>query len=439
MRFRKKNIGFFFAGQFSIGMPRKKNADVSEPSDLIIERRRTNSARQKRKRDSETPDEIAERRRKDAERKRQKRAAEKENVRPELVAGSVNPGVSVEVMDVGDDCLQHLFENDNYRLFENDNSRVGQDSQESNQNEIHVQNQAEAGSGELQRPVRKARSYRLALKPIVNDSQVQTLHIGPMNHACQFCHAVHFKGEKPRDGKFTLCCNKGKVQLPPPGDVDPLLKGLLTNCHPKSPHFMKNIIRYNNAFAFASIAYKKAHPLAGRGPLTIRIQGQICHNVSAARPNSENQTPSYSQLYFLDPTEALEIRRKHPANEQLDAGLLRQFDIIFRRDNPYAGSYKNLRDAEEEERRASVAEGRPLLHVGLTFHTDKKQDQRRYNPPSSNDIACVFKNADGLPPSDRDFVARLHIPRQGSHFVNMSATHPMCDPMTYPFVFPRGR
>lgn len=45
--------------------------------------------------------------------KEAKRAGEKETVRPELVAGSVNPGVSVEVMDIGDDCLQHLFENDN--------------------------------------------------------------------------------------------------------------------------------------------------------------------------------------------------------------------------------------------------------------------------------------------------------------------------------------
>ena len=140
----------------------------------------------------------------------------------------------------------------------------------------------------------------------------------------------------------------------------------------------------------------------------------------------------------MDPTEALELRQSHAANKDLDEGLLKQLDAIMRRVNPYAGAYKTMREADEEERRLSIAENRPLLSVGLTIHTDRREDQRRYNPPSSNDIACVFKNADGVPPADRSVVARLHIPRQGKHFIRISAVHPMCDPMTYPLMFSRG-
>jgi hypothetical protein len=47
----------------------------------------------------------------------------------------------------------------------------------------------------------------------------------------------------------------------------------------------------------------------GRGPQTLRIQGQTCHRIGTLLPE-EGQTPKYAQLYIYDTENEIENRMK---------------------------------------------------------------------------------------------------------------------------------
>ena len=57
-----------------------------------------------------------------------------------------------------------------------------------------------------------------------------TLYLGNMDKICQECQALHFSAEKTANDadKFSTCCHKGAVQLPPLRDLPDLISALLT-------------------------------------------------------------------------------------------------------------------------------------------------------------------------------------------------------------------
>jgi hypothetical protein len=65
-------------------------------------------------------------------------------------------------------------------------------------------------------------------------------------------------------------------------------------------------------------------------------------------------------------------------------------------------------------------------------------DQRRYNCPTVNEIAVVFKSTDGEPPAYRDIRGYLYIPVRGRRFIQIDTKKVMCDPMCYLLLFPNG-
>jgi hypothetical protein len=109
------------------------------------------------------------------------------------------------------------------------------------------------------------------------------------------------------------------------------------------------------------------------------------------------------------------------------------------RNNPYAAIYKKMRQVLEEEYLKAEAENRPHQFVGMIISSDRKNlDQRRYNSPTTDDIAIIFKSVNGEPPVDRDIRGHLLIPSRGRKFIQINPQKPMCDPMTYPLLFPNG-
>lgn len=73
-----------------------------------------------------------------------------------------------------------------------------------------------------------------------------------MNVECQFCKSLNFACEKPKDGKFTYCCKKGKLQLKPINCPEFLIKLYIGN-DTTSKKFIDNIRSYNSALAMASM------------------------------------------------------------------------------------------------------------------------------------------------------------------------------------------
>ncbi|EFX63653.1 hypothetical protein DAPPUDRAFT_268051 [Daphnia pulex] len=242
--------------------------------------------------------------------------------------------------------------------------------------------------------------------------------------------------------KLKIYDEQRKVILPPPKECPELLQMLFTNCHPQSANFIKNARQYNNALAFASLG-ASIDVLRGRGPYCFKIYGQLYHNTYAVQYYDEEiSVPpalKYAQLYFLDSAQANEQRLNNPANRSCDSALMEQLDALIRRVNPYAVMYKNMRQVAMEEDRQAAVEGRAPVVVSMVIHNDRRtQDERRYNSPAGEEIAVVFKSIDGAPPENRDIRGHLLIPRRGKVFIRIDTQKPMCDPMTYPLLFPNG-
>lgn len=106
-------------------------------------------------------------------------------------------------------------------------------------------------------------------------------------------HAVH--------PKYYLCYGNGKVELPllkhPPQVLSHLL---LDHTTKDSKNFQSQIRTYNMMFSFNSLGAKLDSRFNnGRGPPTLRIQGQSCHHIgSLLQP--EGQPPKFAQLYIYD-------------------------------------------------------------------------------------------------------------------------------------------
>jgi hypothetical protein len=109
--------------------------------------------------------------------------------------------------------------------------------------------------------------------------------------------------------KFTLCCRKGKVQLPLLKQPPKVLQDLLfDNDSVESKKFQQQIRTYNMMFAFTSPGAKLDNRFNnGRGPPNIRIQGQACHIIGSMLP-MPGQAPKFAQLYIYDTENEIQNR-----------------------------------------------------------------------------------------------------------------------------------
>jgi hypothetical protein len=171
----------------------------------------------------------------------------------------------------------------------------------------------------------------------------------------------------------------------------------------------------------------------GHGPYCYRIHGQIFHRTATLHPIA-GVAPVFAQLYIVDSDQALNHRMKVPANSKCIPHVLGQLDLILRTINPFAQAYKMMREVELEEETRAKAEGRAVNAVNMWIKKDRKDDQRRYNAPRSNEVAVVFHNTDGEPPFERDIAVHS---REGG-LIQISILSGNCDPMTYPLLFPNG-
>ena len=165
----------------------------------------------------------------------------------------------------------------------------------------------------------------------------------------------------------------------------------------------------------------KIDKVPGRGPKVFKILEQIYHNTSAVRINDDSTIPKYSQLYFMDSAQATEQRSNLPSNEKCDHNPMEKLNQMLCECNPYAEVYKMMCHVAEEEDRLAEEENCPRMQVGMVLHNYKRtQDERRYNSPTANEIAVVFKSVDGKRPFERDIVGHLHIPERGNYFERIS-------------------
>ena len=255
-------------------------------------------------------------------------------------------------------------------------------------------------------------------------------YLGPMDQTCPYCGAAYFKAELTREKKYSKCCMGGKVRLAPiPVPLKPI-RDLLEGNGPESRHFFENIIYYNNSVAFASLGvqYKSFQT---PGPFVVCMNMQVCHLTSSIVPEV-GTAPRYAQLYVVDPQVALEERAMQFPKCRSD--ILHQIGSEIRDKNLYAKSYRMLGEVMDRERTRLGMTGSEIPSVNMWLLRDHDKDRRRFNLPTSNEIAVVFRSVDGEPRFERDIA--IH-PIQGK----MTRIHELsanCDPMVYPIIYSNG-
>ena len=253
-----------------------------------------------------------------------------------------------------------------------------------------------------------------------------------MNVECQHCHALHWDAEKLQastlnNKRFGQCCLQGQVDLPPFPPPPPTLKSLLCGTSPFSDTFRKNIRQYNAAFAFTSVGVKINHSVtSASGPYAFKINGELHHLSNSLLP-VEGEQPAYAQLYVHDPAEALNIRQNR--NPNLLPQIMTELQARMHETHPYVPLYKQafqIMRAKPPEQQKNVV---------VQLHMDKNADGRRYNLPTTDEIAAIIPGDGSEDRSDhRDIVVRL----TGSGLKRISHLHPSYSTLHYTMLFPRG-
>jgi hypothetical protein len=209
-----------------------------------------------------------------------------------------------------------------------------------------------------------------------------------MSASCPFCSALHWASESTAHNEngdllFESCCKKGSVTLDPFPSPPPLLRDLFQSNSRHARDFRSNIRAYNSALSYTSFAYTPDRRLNSQEyNYLFQLQGTVYHYQG---PLQSRGTPSYCQLFFIDPTEATRIRNERNADAGLDVTILRAHDVLNR--NP---ELQSLRFTPQ-----------------LRLIPNDNADPRRYNLPTvTSELAALVPDIPGEygSPSFRDIL-----------------------------------
>jgi hypothetical protein len=255
---------------------------------------------------------------------------------------------------------------------------------------------------------------------------------GAMNVECPNCYSMMWSKEKSggtnANPLFSICCNKGKVNLPPLPHTNNGFARLLKDQSPMSREFKSRIISYNSALSFTSTGRTLDESVANNrhGAYCYRIQGQFYHMIGSLYPHENNIQPQYAQIYIYDSEAQLDQRMNQRG--YLNQELLRQLQNYLLEHNPYASEFQHMHEVLQQN-----PDHQDLL---LYFRAETETpDRRRYNAPRVDEVAVLLLES---PPnaSSRDIIVR---PRNQNRTIDrISEMNRHYDPMHYVLIFPEG-
>lgn len=173
------------------------------------------------------------------------------------------------------------------------------------------------------------------------------LDLGKQDQTCGFCEArvwaAEFTGRHVGNGLkgYSICCGKGKVQLPYMRETPPELLELLTSARRGSRKFWPKIRVYNNIFAFCSFGGNVDDSVnKGKGPYIFRVSGETYHNFGSLVP-PDGYTPKFAQIYMYDGQEAIDHQINFVGSqEELDPAIVAMLQEMLNRENFLVGIFK---------------------------------------------------------------------------------------------------
>ncbi|KAK6012893.1 hypothetical protein OSTOST_21925 [Ostertagia ostertagi] len=281
-----------------------------------------------------------------------------------------------------------------------------------------------------------------ALRTRVTESN----YLGELNQRCVDCGALHFASEVKSNhpGKFKECCHLGKFTLNFFENFPEELRRLYVRA-PESTaeqrhnqkNFLENIRNFNSALAMASMG-AQVDSLPGRGPYCYRIHGQIYHRLGPLHPRN-GEPRQYGQIYILDTELAAQQRLGNARNTNCDPRLMRFLSDLLSNVNMYARSFKMMSEVERAEIALAAQENRTPLNIRMVFEESAERGlvRRQYDLPTANEVAVIYVGEDNDVPANRSLAVHLRS-GTGEELMNIRDIDKICDPLTYPLLFPTG-
>jgi len=255
--------------------------------------------------------------------------------------------------------------------------------------------------------------------------------LGRMEHVCPKCRALHWLDERVqktgstnRHPLFGMCCGDGSIVLPAPAPPPDPLRRLFSASTPEAQQFREHIRQYNAALSFTSLGAKIDDSVnrGGGGPPVFKIQGELHHQIGSLLP-SQGDAPVYAQLYIIDSLEALNHRMQR--NGGLDPDVMYRLGGLISENHRWAGIFRRAHEVFQTSRTDQVS---------LQLTVNRNQDRRRYNLPTSDEVAAVIPGDGTQASGSRDIVLRR---RDGSlNRVNEGSAMYEC--LQYPLFFIYG-
>ncbi|KAK1363668.1 hypothetical protein POM88_039229 [Heracleum sosnowskyi] len=196
---------------------------------------------------------------------------------------------------------------------------------------------------------------------------------------------------------YSICCGKGKVQLPLLREPPPELGELISSGGQRSRGYFNKSRVYNNIFTFCSFGGNVDHSVNnGKGPFVFRVSGRTYHNIGSLVP-PDRLSPKFAQLYMYDAQEALTHRVNFPGKMgEVDPVIVAMLQEMLERDNALVGMFKQLRH------RFTGAQPEP---INLRILERRTTDGRFENLPTANDYEFAALVVDNDFANCRDVVA----------------------------------
>ena len=254
--------------------------------------------------------------------------------------------------------------------------------------------------------------------------------LGDMDQICQKCRAKLFKSElKDSDRKavgYSFCCGKGKIKLPPLGPLPPEITNLVRGNDPDSEFFLKNIRKFNAAFAFSSFScdeiiygdkgqamitkqqkdeYYNNKNRRKKVPQFMKVGGEVRSRIGLFFGPEEGQEdsfqPKFANMYIYSNEDGdidynnsrtrLENRIdflgfKNAKEKEIAKRICAKLETSIRKMSPYAKAFKS---AVEQAMNTNVPDLRIMLKSDLALDIARKPDLHRYAVPQVDEVAVV--------------------------------------------------
>ncbi|PNY10906.1 helicase-like protein [Trifolium pratense] len=267
---------------------------------------------------------------------------------------------------------------------------------------------------------------------LTDDEHQGYFDIGDPVWECQQCGAHMWYQERKNRSKNTLrpefqqCCHGGKAELSLLEQPPKLLQQLLfNNVRTDSKNYQAHTRIYNSMFAFTSPGMKiDDRKNVGKGPPTIRIQGQVCHRIGSMLPQ-EGEHPKFAQLYIYDTENEIKNRiHAFRDNKEIDANIVLKLKNMLDTHNVHAKSFRMARDTLKKN---------PFQDLKLKLISERTTDGRIYNKPTVSEVAALIVG-DIDSAAKRDII--MH--KRNGNLQRINEFHPCYLAYQYPLLFPFG-